>query len=93
MTPDHIRCLRMIALTNEERMKLFAKLPLPPEGEWFLKNIDELAPELKQLGWVEERPFDHVRGAVVVTKGEGDVRMVVATELGRQQLNAAVVLS
>lgn len=89
---DLRRALRVIAMTDEARMFLFVRRPpeLSPEAEWFLMNIDDLAPELHRRGWVEYAEFTHVPGQVVVTTGKGDVRAVVITELGMKQINAAV---
>ena len=60
------------------------------ERDWFLRSIDDLAPELHNRGWVEYAEFDHKPGSVVVTTERGDIQMVVATDLGRTQLNAAM---
>ncbi len=87
---DLHRALRVVAMTNEERMKLLAYEGPATEALWFLEHIDDLAPELHRRGWVEHRPFTKQPGEVVVTTGHGDVRVVVATDLGRKQLNAAV---
>ena len=92
--PDLIRALRVLALSNQERMKLIANSyqyrDLSGVGSWFLENINDLAPALHKRGWVEYAEFTHTPGQVVVTTGQGDVRAVVITELGRQQLNVAV---
>ena len=97
------RALRVIALTNAERMDLLpaamdaynqrfhGEIPEPQASFlWFVEHIDDLAPALHERGWVERRPFDEQPGSVVVTTGQGDIRMLVITELGRAQLNAAV---
>lgn len=62
-----------------------------PEVEWFLEHIDDIAPELHRRGWVEHAPFTHTPGQVTVSTGNGDICALVVTELGRKQLNAAVV--
>lgn len=87
--PDLRRCLRVLAMTNEERCE-FALSP-SEERDWFLKSIDDLAPTLHELGWVRRADFDHRPGAIVVTTGQGDVRMLELTDLGRAQLSAAVL--
>lgn len=84
---DLIKCLAVVALSNRDRMKLVQS----GAADWFLENVDDLAPELHRRGWVEYAEFDHRQGSVVVTKGQGDVRVLVVTDLGRAQLNAAVV--
>lgn len=89
--PDLIRALRVVALSNEERMKLLAYEGPATEALWFLEHVDDLAPELHRRGWVEHRPFTETPGEVVVTTGNGDICTLVVTELGRKQLNAAVV--
>ena len=87
---DLLRALRIVAMTDEERLQLIPGTEIDEEPAWFLEHIDDLAPELHRRGWVEYREFTHVPGSVVVTTGQGDVRVVVATDLGRKQLNAAV---
>ena len=90
-TREHhlLRALRIIALTNEERAISFRNQHLE-ELHWFVRNIDDLAPELHARGWVEHVVFDRQPGSVVVTDGQGDLRRVEITDLGRKQLNAAV---
>lgn len=90
---DLIRALRVVALSNEERMRLFIDTESPRFGDvsWFLEHVDDLAPELHRRGWVEHAPFTHAPGEVVVTTGNGDICVLVVTELGRKQINAAVV--
>lgn len=89
---DLIRALRVVALSNEERMFLFVRRPpeFNPEAEWFLEHIDELARELHRRGWVDYTPHTQHPGEIVVTTGNGDICALVITELGRKQLNAAV---
>ena len=87
---DLLRALRVVAMTNEERMKLLAYEGPAAEALWFLEHIDDLAPELLKRGWIEHMQFAHQRGSVVVTDGQGDLRRVEITDLGRKQLNAAV---
>jgi hypothetical protein len=82
------RCLRIIAMPREQIIQLAHSVS--DDRYWFLKNIDALAPELHRRGWIEYRDFDHRPGSVVVTTGNGDIRMVVATSLGRAQLNVAM---
>lgn len=99
--PDLIRALRIIALSNEARLLRvgFAQVKLrigeattsDPDIDWFLEHVDDLAPELHRRGWVEYAEFTYTPGQVVVTTGNGDLRAVVATELGKRQLSAAVV--
>lgn len=88
---DLLRALRVVALSNEERMKLLAYEGPATEALWFLEHIDDLAPELHRRGWVEYAEFTHMPGQITVTTGHGDVCAVVATELGKKQINAAVV--
>lgn len=88
--PDLIRALRVVALTNEERMRAMQIHDSAHDVMWFLEHIDELAPELLRRGWIEHMQFAHQKGCVVVTDGQGDLRRVEITELGRKQLNAAV---
>lgn len=87
-----LRALRVVALSNEERMFLFVRRPpeFNPEAEWFLEHIDDLAPELHRRGWVDYTPHTQHPGEIVVTTGNGDICALVITELGRKQLNAAV---
>jgi hypothetical protein len=66
------------------------RVPTDTDAVWFLEHIDDLAPELHRRGWVEYGEFTHVPGSVVVTDGQGDLRRVEITDLGRKQLNAAV---
>lgn len=94
-----LRCLRVLAMTDEERLRIFRIDPgssnlsqLHAEGRWFLEAVDDLAPALHERGWVEYADFHHEPGAVVVTEGRGDVRKLLITDLGRAQLNAAVVV-
>lgn len=87
---DLRRALRIVALSNEERMKLLAYEGPATEALWFLEHIDGLAPELLRRGWIEHMQFAHQRGCVVVTDGQGNLRRVEITDLGRKQLNAAV---
>lgn len=82
---DLRRCLRVLAMTNEERTG-FALHP-SEERDWFLMNIDDLAPSLHERGWVRYEEFDQRPGSIVTTTG----RMLVITDLGRAQLNAAVL--
>lgn len=88
---DLIRALHVVALSNEERMKLLAYEGPATEALWFLEHVDELAPELHRRGWVEHAPFTHTPGEVTVTGACGSLRALVVTELGKKQLNAAVV--
>lgn len=46
---------------------------------------------LHRRGWVEHAPFTHTPGEVTVTGACGSLRALVVTELGKKQLNAAVV--
>jgi hypothetical protein len=85
-----IRALRIIAMTDEERLQLIPGTEIDEEPAWFLEHIDGLAPELLKRGWIEHMQFAHQRGCVVVTDGQGDLRRVEITDLGRKQLNAAV---
>lgn len=90
---DLIRALRVVALSNEERVQVIQRHRSFFEHEkvmWFLEHVDDLAPELHRRGWVEHRPFTETPGEVVVTTGNGDICTLVVTELGRKQLNAAV---
>lgn len=82
------RCMVVITMTAEQRMALVANAH--PTAHWFLENIDGMAPDLLERGWIEQRDFDHKPGSIVVTTGAGDVRMVVATQLGLAQLSAVV---
>ena len=84
-----LRCLRVCSMTNEARKK-FAIAP-SEERDWFLEAIDDLAPALHERGWVAYADFDNEPGAVVVTEGRGDVRKLMITDLGRVQINAAMV--
>lgn len=84
------RALKIVVMTNEERMRQVLIHDSTHEWMWFLKHIDELAPELHKRGWVEYEEFKHEPGCVCVTTGRGDLRTVVATDAGRKMLNAAV---
>lgn len=85
---DLIRVLRVVALSNEERMRAVQRKD--EDVMWFLEHVDDLAPELHRRGWVEHEPFTEQPGEVVVTTGNGDICALVTTELGRKQFNAAV---
>lgn len=100
---DLIRCLRVLSWSNEDRVIIFGITRLPrakagqeksvkltDEAEWFLRRIDDLAPELHRREWVTYAEFTCVPGEVVVTNGKGDVRAVVITQLGRLQLAAVL---
>jgi len=93
MEAELIRAMRVVAMTNEDRMQSLDRGVPTGEMGWFLKNMDELAPELHARGWVRHEDFDHQPGAIVVTDGSGPagILMLVATPLGRSQLNAAVM--
>jgi hypothetical protein len=87
-----IGALKILAMTNEERMEIFAfhdALLNHATSLWFLEHIDELAPELHSRGWVTYSEFKHEPGCVVVTDGLGHLQKIVITELGRKQINAA----
>lgn len=98
---DLIRALRIIALSNEARLLRagFAQIKMrigevatsDPDIDWFLEHVDDLATELHRRGWVEYAEFTYTPGQVAVTTGNGDIRAIVITELGRKQLNAAVL--
>ena len=85
-----LRAMRIVAMTNAKRMKLFTARELDPEAVWFLEHIDELAPELHSNGWVEYGEFKHEPGCVTVTNSIGRLQTIVATDAGRKMLNAAV---
>ncbi len=89
-----LRCLRVLALTNEVRMdRTMTLLTADPDADlqWFVECIDDLAPALHERGWVTYEDFKKEPGSVVVTSGQGDVRNLVITDLGRAQIGAAVL--
>ena len=85
-----LRVLRVLALSDTERVLRATSVPIDDEVAWFLENIDDLAPGLHECGWVNYVEFTRQPGQVVVTTGKGDARGIVITRLGWRQLNAAV---
>lgn len=73
-------------MPDKARLALFAAEPRSARADWFLENIDSVANSLHVEGFVEYLDFNHEPGAVVVTRGEGDIRRVVITDAGRSYM-------
>lgn len=83
---EMLRALRIVALTDDARLQLFFQKPLGPEASWYLGVSDSIMPALRQRGWVRFVGFSNEAGALVTTRGRGDVRRVVLTEKGKLQV-------